>query len=76
MLHFLKAGSSRISVMTLTMTKTMTKTNAKTKKKTKTMTKTKCLKDPSHAIFSKSREANPFVLSAATPGHPLPSPRK
>ena len=32
----------------------MTMTNTKTK--TKTMTKTKCLKDPSHAIFSKSRE--------------------
>ena len=33
---------------------TMTKTHTKTK--TKTMTKTKCLKDPSHAIFSKSME--------------------
>ena len=32
----------------------MTKTHTKTK--TKTMTKTKCLKDPSYAIFSKSRE--------------------
>ena len=32
----------------------MTKT--KTKTKTKTMAKTKCLKDPSHAIFSKGRE--------------------
>ena len=42
--------------MTMTMTKTHTKTNTKTKTKTKTMTKTKCLKDPSHAIFSKSRE--------------------
>ena len=31
---------------------TMTKTHAKTK----TKTKTKCLKDPSHARFSKSRE--------------------
>ena len=38
--------------MTLTMTKTMTNP----KKKTKTKTKTKCLKDPSQAIFSKSRE--------------------
>ena len=34
--------------MTRTMTKTHTKTNTKTK--------TKCLKDPSHAIFLKSRE--------------------
>ena len=42
------------SVMTMTMTKTHTKTN--TKIKTKTMTKTKCSKDPSHAIFLKSRE--------------------
>ena len=32
----------------------MTKTHTKTK--TKTMTKTKCSKDPSHAMFSKSRE--------------------
>merc|ERR1712212_1140972 len=40
------------SVMTMTMTKTHTKTNTKTK----TMTKTKCLKDPSHAIFLKSRK--------------------
>ena len=39
MLYFLKAGSSRISDMTLTMTKTMTKTKTKTKKKTKTKTK-------------------------------------
>ena len=40
--------------MKITTTKTHTKTNTKTK--TKTMTKTKCLKDPSYAIFSKSRE--------------------
>ena len=40
--------------MTMTTTKTHTKTNTKTK--TKTMTKTKCSKDPSHAIFLKSRE--------------------
>ena len=39
---------------TNTKTKTHTKTNTKTK--TKTMRKTKCSKDPSHAIFSKSRE--------------------
>ena len=32
----------------------VTKTNTKTK--TKTMRKTKCSKDPSHAIFLKSRE--------------------
>ena len=38
----------------MTMTKTHTKTYTKTK--TKTMTKTKCRKDPSPAIFSKSRE--------------------
>ena len=50
MLYFRKAGSSRISDMTLTGTRTDTKT------KTNTKTKTKCLKDPSHAIFSKSRE--------------------
>ena len=42
--------------MKMTMTKTHTKTNTKTKTKTKTMTKTKCLQDPSHAIFQKSRE--------------------
>ena len=40
--------------MTMTTTKTHTKTNTKTK--TKIMTKTKCSKDPSHAIFLKSRE--------------------
>ena len=40
--------------MTMTTTKTHKKTNTKTK--TKTMTKTKCSKDPSHAMFSKSRE--------------------
>ena len=40
----------------MTMTKTHTKTNTNTKTKTRTMTKTKCLKDPSYAIFSKSRE--------------------
>ena len=38
------------------MTLTTTKTHTKTKTKTKTMTKTKCSKDPSHAIFLKSRE--------------------
>ena len=42
--------------MTMTMTKTHTKTNTETKTKTMTKTKTKCLKDPSHAIFSKRRE--------------------
>ena len=42
------------SAMTRTMTKTHTKTNTKTK--TKTKTNTKCLKDPSNAIFLKSRE--------------------
>ena len=50
--------------MTMTMTKThkkkktktQTKTKTKTKTNTKTVTKTKCIKDPSHAIFSKSRE--------------------
>ena len=31
-------------------------TNTHTKTNTKTITNTKCLKDPSHAIFSKSRE--------------------
>ena len=38
------------------MTRTMTKTHTKTNTKTKTKTNTKCLKDPSHAIFLKSRE--------------------
>ena len=38
------------------MSNAMTKTHTKTKTKTKTMTKTKCSKDPSHAMFSKSRE--------------------
>ena len=38
------------------MTRTMTKTHTKTNTKTKTKTNTKCLKDPSHAIFFKSRE--------------------
>ena len=42
--------------MTMTMTKTHTKTNTETKTKTMTKTKTKCLKDPSHTIFSKSRD--------------------
>ena len=37
-------------------TNTKTKTHTKTNTKTKTMTKPKCIKDPSHAIFSKSRE--------------------
>ena len=37
-------------------TKTTTKTITKTHTKTKTKTNTKCLKDPSHAIFLKSRE--------------------
>ena len=44
------------SAMTMTMTKTHTRTNTKTKTKTKTMTKTKCPKDPSYAIFSKSKK--------------------
>ena len=35
---------------------TMTKTHTKTNTKTKTKTNTKCLKDPSNAIFLKSRE--------------------
>ena len=38
------------------MTRTMTKTHTQTNTKTKTKTNTKCLKDPSHAIFLKSRE--------------------
>ena len=38
------------------MTKTMTKTHTKTNTKTKANTNTKCLKDPAHAIFLKSRE--------------------
>ena len=42
--------------MTSAMTRTMTKTHTKTNTKTKTKTNTKCLKDPSHAIFLKSRE--------------------
>ena len=42
--------------MTMTMTKTHTKTNTKTKTKTMTKKKKKCLKDPSHELFSKSRE--------------------
>ena len=41
--------------MTSGMTMTMTKTHTKTNTKTKTMTMTKCLKDPSYAIFSKSK---------------------
>ena len=48
MLYFRKAGSSRISDMTLTGTRreTKTKTNTKSKTKTKTKTKTKVLKRP------------------------------
>ena len=38
------------------MTRKMTKTHTKTNTKTKTRTNKKCLKDPSHAIFLKSRE--------------------
>ena len=38
------------------MTSAMTNDKDKYKDKAKTMTKTKCLKDPSHTIFSKSRE--------------------
>ena len=38
------------------MTRTMTKTHTKINTKTKTKTNTKCFKDPSHAIFFKSRE--------------------
>ena len=34
----------------------MTNTQAKTSTKTNIMKKTKCLKDPSHSIFSESRE--------------------
>ena len=34
----------------------MTKTHTKTNTKTKTKTNTKCLKDPAHVIFLKSRE--------------------
>ena len=37
------------------MTRTMTKTHTKTNTKTKTKTNTKCLKDPSNAIFLKSK---------------------
>ena len=47
-------GKRMTSATTMTMTKTHTKTNTKTK--TKTKTNTKFLKDPSHAIFLKSRE--------------------
>ena len=39
MQYFQKAGSSRISDMTLKMTKTITKTKTKAKRKTKTKTK-------------------------------------
>ena len=45
-------GKRMTSATTMTMTKTHTKTNTKTK----TKTNTKCLKDPSNAIFLKSRE--------------------
>merc|ERR1711894_795437 len=38
------------------MTRTITKTHTKTNTKTRTKTNTKRLKDPSHAIFLKSRE--------------------
>ena len=41
-------------------------TNKKTMTKTKTVTKTKCLKDPSHAIFSKSREFKDIRYDAMT----------
>ena len=44
--------------MAMTMTKTHTKT------KTMAKTKTKCLKDPSYAIFSKSREFKDFRYDA------------
>ena len=47
-------GNVSATSKTNTKAKTHTKTNTKTKMKT--MTKTKCLKEPSHAIFSKSSE--------------------
>ena len=54
----------------------MTKTHTKTKTKTKTMTKTKCSKDPSHAMFSKSREFKDIKYDLTRPDQDRPGQRR